>query len=411
MFSGTVITTLVGFFLTLILARNLSAAEFGLFITALTFTQLITDGFELGINPALINFIAKVKSDQEELFLKATFVLKTVIAASISAAVFFFALPLSQLIFKNETIAPYLQVSAIGIFLLILTSWGQISFQAKRKFLLAMTGSVSINVLRFLAVILLLWGGFFSGLNAYFVMQLTVVVTLVFILSRMNLSFLGAPFKLGKAKTVLGFGLPVGLSFSLAALYTRLDQILVFNMLGEQEAGVYGLAFRVVSFLTFASVAIGSVTVPRFVALHRDDFGKYFQKVLLATTGLGLAALLAIPLAPVLLPLVFGEKFLPSVLPFQILTLGVVFFIIATPFNNAILYRFKKTKFSLLMALFSLLGVWLLLNQFIPLYREAGAALAVTIIFCAHLIFAVGYYRRLSGQKSIIKEEGYAEAV
>lgn len=392
MFSGTIISTLLGFFLTLILARNMSTIEFGLFITALTFTQLVTDGFEMGINPALINFIAKAKIEHEHLFLKVTFVLKVLIGTVVSAIIFCFSAPLSQLIFKSEEIRPYLQFSAFGVFFLFLTSWGQVIFQAKRRFIVAMISSVSINFFRLLSVLILLALGVFNGLNAYLLINLIMAATLLFLLSRLKLSFLKAPLRVEKAKTVLGFGLPVGISFSLAALYTRLDQILVFNMLGEKEAGIYGLAFRVASFLTFASVAVGSVTVPRFVALHRDDFGRYFKKVLLAAGGLGAVSLLAIPVAPLLLPFVFGQKFIPSIAPFQILVVGIVFFILATPFNNAILYRYKKTKFTLTVSIFSLLLVWLMLSRFIPVYKESGAAFVVTIIYFFQLILSLGYF-------------------
>lgn len=392
MLAGTLVATFLGFLLTLILARNLEPLEFGLLITALTFTQLVLDGSELGVNPALINFIAKSGEGKEKVFLNATFALKLIAALSVSIAVFFFSLPISQLIFRNEAIAPYIQISSLGILFLAIAGWGQTFFQAKRRFFLAMISSVSVNFIRLLAVFIILTLGLFSGFNAYLIINLAVVATIIFIAITVNWSFLTLKVNLSKLKEVFVFGFPVGLSFSLAALYTRLDQIMVFNFLGEKEAGIYGLAFRVVSFLSFASASIGSVIAPRFVSLHPDDFMAYFKKTFLVVSGLAAASVLAIPLSSLFFPLLFGSKFEQSVPVFQILTIGIVFFTLGAPFNSAILYRFKKTKFSLIVAIISLIAIWTLLTIFIPLFETRGAALAVTIVYVFQFFASLAYF-------------------
>lgn len=392
MLSGTVISTVLGFALTVILTRNLQPYEFGLLITALAFSQLVSDGFELGINPALMNFISKTPIEDERKYLKVTFVAKLIIGSFMALVTFIFASQISLLIFKTLNIVPYIQISALGVFLLTLIMWGQTAFQAKRKFFVAMVAASSINIFRLLIVFAIIFFALFNALNAYLVINLVLIMSLALIFIKTGTSFLKVKFQLSKFKEVFRFGLPVGVSFSLAALYTRLDQIMVFNLLGSEGAGNYGLALRISSFLAFASGSLGSAIAPRFVSLHVDDFFKYFKKTMLAALGLGTVAFIMIPVSPYIFPLIFGNKFSAAILPFQILTVGMIFFILTSPLNSAILYRFKKTKFSLYSAIFSLILIWVLLQMFISRYGIIGASLAVSIVYGLQLVLSGAYF-------------------
>ena len=130
MLLGNVISSLCGFLIITLLTRSISVDEVGLFITALTFTQLVTDLFELGINPASINFL----SQGNKSFLKSSFLLKSLVAISVSALIFLMAGPIANFVFKNESITAYIQISALGIFFLQLLNWAQTIFQTEKRF-------------------------------------------------------------------------------------------------------------------------------------------------------------------------------------------------------------------------------------------------------------------------------------
>lgn len=399
LFCGSVIATVSGFFITLILTRSLDPASFGLFITAMAFAQLVADIFEAGLSPALISHIPLASDLDRRKIIKASFILRISISLFVGLFVFLFSSQIGQIIFKSETIDPLIKISAMGIFFIGLINWGQFVFQSHRKFLLSTASTSSVNLARLVAILIVLVIGFKTLSGLYFVFQFVLIVPLVFMSYKINLNFLKEKFEYIKLKEIIKFGLPVGMGFAVAAVYTRLDQIMVFNMLGEDQAGYYGLAFRMAASVLMVAYAFNSVIAPRFSAIESKDFMKYFVKTILASVGLSFATLIGILISPFLFPLLFGDDFSKSIQPFQILMIGSIFFTLSAPFYSAILYRFKKPHYSLITSLISLGAVFLLLSLLIPVLGSNGAAIAVSLVYLIQLIVAVAYFILLKSNK------------
>lgn len=390
--SGTVLSTVTGFLGTILLTRNLSPDHFGLFITAVTFSQLVSDLFESGINSALLNLLPRADEEKRKFILKAAFLLRIAISFPVAIIIFLAAPFISELVFNSSKMMPFIQISSIGILLLMFTSWFQAVFQSYHRFFPAMVVNSSINILRLLVIGLLIVSGVFNVINGYWAIQLVVLLSLAYAFLVSNLNFLKVPVVLEDTKKLLFLGLPVGLGFACAAVYTKLDQIFIFNMVGEKEAGIYGLAFRVAAAFIFATAAFGSAIVPRFSSLHKDSFYTYFKKTLIASLGLSLGIMAVVPLAPYVMPVIFGEKFSSSIIPFQILTVGAAIFTVSSVFTSAIVYHFKKPTFSLITSTLSLGFIWLLLSWLVPIYQSIGAALAVSIVYGVQLIVSVAVF-------------------
>lgn len=392
MLFGAALSTVLGFFLIVILARGLSPVELGLIFTALIFTQLVSDMFELGVNSSTLNFISSAERGEKLVFLKTTFIVKLITVGVVGSGVFFLALPLSQVIFRSDAMVPFIQISSVGVALLMLIGWEQAVFQAEKRFILSMFLGSSINVLRLLVILGIILLGIFNPVNAYIALQIILPIAVIAFFLRIGRNFLQVSSSALIYRKIFGFGLPVGLGFALAAIYTKLDQIMIFNLLGGAEAGIYGLAFRVMSVFLFAAAALNAAVTPRFASLHPDQFPAYFKKTLVAALGLGFLSALAILVAPAFLPIIFGAKFYSSIVPFQILSVGAIFFILSSPFYTAILYKFKKTKYSLFLSLVSLALMWGLLSLLIPVYKTLGAAIAVTSVYGLQLIISVAFF-------------------
>lgn len=386
---GASAATLFGFILITILARNLTISQFGLFITALTFVQLSTDLFEGGINPTVLSFLPSKVGQARKIFIAETFLMRLIITGLISVTIFIFASDVSQFIFKSQEIEELIRLSSIGVFSLLLLSWSQTLYQAKGNFLLSATIILSNNLSRVVVVLLLLLLGFFTLERAYFWMQLVPLAVLLLALVNERLRFWRAQISFKDFKKILSFALPAGVGFGLAAIYTRLDQILIFNLTNSQEAGIYGLSYRLAAVFLFASSAIYGATIPRFSFLAPLDFPTYFKKTLSVGVAFSLLAFLAIPLSTYFIPLIFGQAFSRAILPFQILIVGMIFFIFQQPFYNALLYRFKKSYLSFLLSALSLILVWFLLNSLIPAYKSLGAALAITTVYGVQLMISI----------------------
>ncbi len=401
LFVGSAIATVSGFFITLILTRSLDPASFGLFITAMAFSQLVSDIFDAGLSPALISHIPIASDLDRKKIIKASFILRISISLIVGLFVFLFSSQIGQIIFKSEVIDPLIKISAIGIIFTGLINWGQSVFQSHRKFLLSTTSSSLVNIVRLIAMLLFAAIGFKILSGLYFVFQFVLIIPLVFILYKINLNFLKEKFETSKVKEIVKFGLPVGIGFAVAAVYTKLDQIMVFNMLGEDQAGYYGLAIRMAASVLLVAYAFNSVIAPRFASINSEDFMTYFVKTILVSVGLSFATLVGILISPFLFPLLFGQDFSKSIQPFQILMIGAIFFTMSAPFYSAILYRFKKPHYSLITSIISLGAIFLLLNLLIPIMGSNVAAVSVTLVYLIQLVIASIYFIFLHKKSSI----------
>lgn len=393
---GIIITSVGGFLITLALTRSLAPADFGLFVTALIFSQMVAEMFEFGIRPAVLNFVSSNQGETKLKFMKITFIISLVLALAVSLTTLFASPFLAAFIFKNSYMAVYIKYASIGIFLLMLLYWGQANFQAHRLFLNSVVTTSSINVLRLISILALLLLGIKQPDKLFLIFQSIIILSLIFVLLNQKTNFLFTKITRKMFNKVIVFTLPVGFGYMLLAIYSRLDQIMVFNITGKLQAGFYGLSFQLSNFLLFTSIALTSAAIPRFTSLNNKDFKTYFIKILSASFLLVLLSLISIPLSYFIIPVIFGKNFLPSVAPFQILVIGVVFYILSAPFLMAILYRFKKSKFISLIYLLSLILIFFLLSYLIPLSGITGAAISVALVYLIQLLISVGYFFKLA---------------
>lgn len=397
--AGIGISTISGLFLIALLTRNLNAEDFGLIITAMVVSQLVADLFDMGINTSTVRFIASAEGHLKKTYTNINYSLKLLLSVFAALGILIFSTPISILVINNENMSQYLQLSSLGVFLMMIISWGQNVFRANNKFLPSAVASASINILRSTVVFTLIIFGISDAPSIYFSLQAVLIFAVVWIVKKYGEILLPGKSNFKYFKDVAVFALPVGLSFSIWAIYSKLDQILIMNLLGEKEAGIYGLAFRISGLMFLVSAAFASAISPRFASMETKEFINYFKKTVLAGFFLGLLSLFIIPFAPIIVPLFFGENYLASVIPFQILLTAMAIFIMSVPFSYAILYHFRKPNFALITSVFYLLLSWLLLNFLIPEFASVGAAFAILAVHLIQLLISSIYFMFLQWRR------------
>jgi O-antigen/teichoic acid export membrane protein len=388
---GTIISVAINFVLVVILTNNLGPAQFGLFITALVFSQLVIDMFELGVNSATINYVSSTTGLEKNKYILTSLLLKVVIAALVSLGVLFLSSSISSIFFKNIAMIPFVQISAIGIFLMIIVNWAQSFFQAEKKFIFSSIVNASPNVSRLLLFLLFILGGSFTVISVYLGYQLVLIISVIIIFLLSGANFIKSKIEYRNFKNILTFGLPIGLGFLVSALYSRLDQLMLFNLAGEYQAGIYGLASKLSTTFVFIVVAFTSAYIPRLTTLEDSKFKTYFSKVLLVSFILGLLALLSIIFTPLII-YIFGSEYQMSIQPLIILMVGIFFFTLSSPFISVLVYKFKMTKISLILAVLSLIILFLLLNLLVPLYQANGAAISLSLLYLIQLVLSLGIF-------------------
>ena len=185
-------------------------------------------------------------------------------------------------------------------------------------------------------------------------------------------------FDLNLAKDFVKESFPITLSLIATAIYLRVDQILIEQMLSLREVGVYAVAVKVVEFGGFIpGIVITSVT-PATIVSQRDKrlYLRRFSHLneFLSLLSIGIAIFLTIFSTPII-SILYGENYSAAIGVLAIYSWSLVpwFFTIALAQYFVIE---KKTPYAFYTALIGAVSNITLNLALIPLLGIYGAAIA-----------------------------------
>lgn len=307
--AASVVQRIISFGTTVILARILSPADFGLF--ALAFVMI--DGFgifkSLGFDSALV----RRKDEDIEKACNTAFFLIPAMGMILFVILFFFA-PIGARFLNNPQVSPIIRTLAL---VFVISTFGKVPqtiLYRDMKFKYKSIGEVSASI-TYCAVALVL------ALNKFGVWSLVaayIVKTIVQVSIEWFFSGWKPKFEFDKViawdmfhfgKYVLGGGI-------VWFLYSNLDNIVVGKLLGVTMLGYYAIAMNVSTFLSqYLLDRVGFIMYPAYSKIQEDpeDVKRVMLKVLkyvsiiLFPFSFGLFIF-----APDILRLVFGAKWLPA---------------------------------------------------------------------------------------------------
>jgi O-antigen/teichoic acid export membrane protein len=195
----------------------------------------------------------------------------------------------------------------------------------------------------------------------------------------------------------LPYGIGIQASYLLTIMSARMDLLVVYELAGPAAAGRYSVALTLGALVGMAPAAISIATFPRLAHL-----GEAEAMALVARTcrygvwsSLSFAVVLA-ALAPVLIPLAFGQAFEEAVVPSLILFIGGVPWSLQWLLARSAAARgwpwLLASSFGLSLVVMLALDVVL-----IPPYGIIGAALASSVAPVCGLAVCVTWYHRRWG--------------
>lgn len=192
------------------------------------------------------------------------------------------------------------------------------------------------------------------------------------------------PFRWERARQLLATSWPLIIATGAAAIYLRIDQIMLGEMLGMASVGTYAAAARLSEVWYVLPTAIGTAIFPRLVELRASDRAKYEQRIKQSLRyQFWLSLLIAVPVtlvAPLLIVTLYGEAYREAglILAIHVWACPAVFMgkTIEKWFIAEDLLKFLIGR--QLMAAAVNVGLNLVL---IPAYGGAGAAVATVISY------------------------------
>jgi O-antigen/teichoic acid export membrane protein len=180
-------------------------------------------------------------------------------------------------------------------------------------------------------------------------------------------------------------------------LNLRSDQFLLGYLAGTASVGVYSVAVTVAELLLFFPRSLATALMPRITGADSVSAKHMAASACRHTVGGALISAAALVPIGLLIPVLFGEAFRPSVVPFFLLLPGLGAFALAPVLSTYFSGQLGRPIVTSLFAGMSLALDVLLVWALVPRLGVPGAALASTLAYLATIVVMVTYFRRLTG--------------
>jgi len=206
-----------------------------------------------------------------------------------------------------------------------------------------------------------------------------------------NIPLFYKKFDLTIAKKLLTDSWPLILSTIVVMIYMRIDQIMIKEILGEYEAGVYSAAVRLSEAFYFIPMLITASLFPAIINAKKQSielYKRHLQSLYTFMAWLSISITLPLTfLADWFVFLLFGQEYREAGQVLVIHVWSSIFVFLGVSFSQYLIaenlpsLQFKRTLLGAVSNL--LLNHWL-----IPIYGVAGAAFATLLAqFMANLVF------------------------
>lgn len=275
MFGEQVLRILAGLFVGIYVARYLGPEQFGVYSYAAAFVALFGAIAKLGLDGIVVRDLVS-HPDQRDICMGTAFWLKQ-IGALLTLATLAIAV---QFTGNDATTNLYIFIIASG---LIFQSFEVVDLYFQSK-VLSKYVSIAKLIQLTLSSILKLYFIFIHADLFWFVLvtlidQVSLALSLVFAYWRRKLGSFFWRFDLGTAKVMLRNSWPLILSGIAIMLYMRIDQIMIKEMLGEREVGLFSAAVRLSEAWYFVPVIIATSLFPAIVNARKTNQELYNKRL------------------------------------------------------------------------------------------------------------------------------------
>jgi O-antigen/teichoic acid export membrane protein len=201
---------------------------------------------------------------------------------------------------------------------------------------------------------------------------------LIFLKPKINYDFI---------KYYLVNGLPLVLFGMLGFIFFNTDQIILGKLKGVETVGYYSIAIKIILILvTFPSLFLASLFPQLALSVNdRERLKKIFKKSIPFILLISSLIFILIFIFADFLPLLFGEKYIPSIKPLKLLSLILIFLPLTNLFDN-FLFSINKQWQDFFITLFCAILNLVLDFLLIPPYSILGAIYATLIAQFTNLI-------------------------
>ena len=391
--SSNVFALLISLPIGIIISRVLGPEGRGLYTSVLVIPLIVVSFATFGIRRSAIFHIGRKLFDIQDIVstVYSLLLITSIIGIIVSSIVYF-------VIDNSDYTYPLIILALLTIPVRLAIGYSRGIFLGKEQFNYANRLNWMPVFLNLIFVAALVWWAELSVMGAILAIFISYLIVSVYALVIIGRSVrIKIAFIREISKSMLKLGGVYALAFFVMQLNYRLDILLLEQMSTFSEVGYYSLGVSIAERLWQLPFAMGIVIMSRSANVEDEDIlNRDVARILRVSFLIAIfAAVLLYLIAPWIVPLLYGKRFIPSIEIVQFILPGIVMFVIFRILNARIAGMGKPiiTVYVFLPAL--LLNV--ILNYlWIPEYGGLGAAMATNISYIAGTIAFVLVFLRLT---------------
>ena len=302
-----VLNLIIGIFVTLLIVRGLGTAGFGMWSAIFAVGQIVNSLGELGLNEIAVSRAAG-DPEREADWVGALLSMRLLICVPMAI--------LSAIAIL--IVAPTAEARLAGVIIALSTLLGPATALAV-IFQLRVRNDVRMAIMTFNSVV---WGAgvvavtVLSGGIVAFAMAFVATYAITGMLTAALALRMGEVHMRGTRRlwrSMLRVGIPAGIGGLLITLYVKLDQILVLEIAGTRQAGLYGADYRLLEQIQFIPTAVMTTLFPMIAYAYRSRMTQAHSMLQSAGEYLAMASLPVLAFTIVasrpIVTVLFGAKF------------------------------------------------------------------------------------------------------
>lgn len=389
-----------------LVARLVGVEGAGKYVIATSFTTIFSVFVDLGLSNVLVREVAKVPEKAGTLLanvlgMKAVLAALAGIAATVVAWLLGYSVEVRLMI-------------AVATVVMILDSIHLTLYSVMRGF--QNLRYEAVGVVTGQAVIILAGAAFFLA----FKLPLAFMIVALLCGSAWNVAWSAwalvrkfpVPLKLSLDPSIIRFFRDVTVPFALAGIFSRIysyiDSIMLSKLGTEAEVGLYGVAYKLAFAFQFLPMSFAAAVYPAMSEYYVRDRKKLGDIFVASTKYLTFLVMpLAFGIAALARPIVmavYGEPFLGSVAPLQVLIFSLIFAFLYWPAGSLLNACDRQSSNTRVMGV--TMAVNIALNAvLLPRYGAVGAAasaLVGNVVLWAGALFAAAKVTPFDGRKMAV---------
>jgi len=389
----------IGYFTRIILARNLTPAEYGLFYSVFAFISFFLFFRDLGLNQALVKyipeFLVKKKYNDIKTAITSVFVWQLISSALFSILLFMFSDSLAQHYFKDSAASFIIKIFILYIIFSMIFLLLQSIFQGfQRMVLFSFIEPLRVIVMFILILILFKLGSrLFAPVYAFTLSWILMSLLLFpFFLKLFNIFKYRIIHFAEVTRTMFAFGLPVLLTSVGARVIARIDTIMLTYFTTLEEVGIYNVVLPSALLFLFFADSISAVALPIISELWtKNDIQKlrdWLTVIYKYSFVFIIPFLFSLFVFPELfINVFFGKDYVGGAMTLQILLIGTLFLSITRLTTTTLVGIGKPALVTKLFVIAAIMNIILNL-LFIPSFGIEGAAFATMLSYFVMFLLA-----------------------